>query len=193
MPAQGRRLSHRSALRERVRMVEDKPVGKIAQDTFERLIRPRLGAPSADVLVGPGTGLDTGIVSLGAGQVVAVTTDPFYVLPAFGWDRAAWFAVQIIASDAATSALPLRYLTVDLNLPPEMPDDILAEIWEATSAACCQLGVAVVTGHTGRYQGCSTPILGGATMICIGAESAYLTPAMACPGDAIVVTKGAAI
>jgi hydrogenase maturation factor len=36
-------------------------------------------------------------------------------------------------------------------------------------------------------------MVGGATCIALGAEDAYVTPAMARPGDRIVVTKGAAI
>ncbi|HZS94598.1 MAG TPA: AIR synthase family protein [Chloroflexota bacterium] len=169
------------------------PIGKVARDTFERVIQPRLGAKRPEVLVGPRTGLDTGIVSIGARRVMALTTDPFYVLPAFGWERAAWFAVQIIASDAATSALPLRYLTIDLNLPPDLRETDLAAIWQATSETCAELGIAVVTGHTGSYEGCSFPILGSATILCVGSVTEYLTPAMAAPGDAVIITKGAAI
>jgi hydrogenase maturation factor len=43
-----------------------------------------------------------------------------------GWERAAWFAVHILASDTATAGLPLRWLTVDLNLPLDLSDQDLA-------------------------------------------------------------------
>ena len=53
------------------------------------------------------------------------------MVPAYGWERAAWFAVHILASDAATSGLPLRWMSVDLNLPPEISDEDLAALWDA--------------------------------------------------------------
>jgi hydrogenase maturation factor len=55
------------------------------------------------------------------------------------------------------------------------------------------MGVAVVTGHTARYDGCTWPMVGGAVCMASGPEDRYVTPTMARPGDAVVVTKGAAI
>jgi len=101
--------------------------------------------------------------------------------------------VHILASDAATSGLPLRWMAVDLNLPPSVTDDELTQLWDAFHRACADLGIAVVTGHTARYDGCAWPMVGGATCMALGADDAYVTPEMARPGDAVVVTKGAAI
>jgi hydrogenase expression/formation protein HypE len=167
--------------------------GKATAELFEQVILQRLGAADADVLVGPKHGVDVGIVRVADGVAMALTTDPVFVVPAYGWERAAWFAVHILASDASTSGLPLRWMTVDLNLPPEIDDDELTALWDAFSRACEGLGVAVVTGHTARYDGCSWPMVGGATCIAIGSDDAYVTPTMARPGDRVVVTKGAAV
>jgi hydrogenase expression/formation protein HypE len=125
--------------------------------------------------------------------VMAATTDPVFVMPELGWERAAWFAVHILASDAATSGLPLRAMTVDLNLPPGLADEDLDALWSAYSTACTELGITILTGHTARYAGCAWPMVGGATCIAIGPEDGYITPAMARPGDRVLVTKGAAI
>jgi hydrogenase expression/formation protein HypE len=167
--------------------------GKATAELFEQVILRRLGAPDDDVLVGPKHGVDVGVVRVADGVAMALTTDPVFVVPAYGWERAAWFAVHILASDASTSGLPLRWMTVDLNLPPEIRDDELTALWDAFSRACDDLGIAVVTGHTARYDGCSWPMVGGATCIAIGSDDAYVTPTMARPGDRVVVTKGAAI
>lgn len=167
--------------------------GKIAAATFRDLIAPRLGAPRAEVVVGPRNGVDGAIIDLGAGQVMAITTDPFFVMPELGWERAGWFAVHIVASDAATSGLRPAYLAVDLNLPHSMTDGDLAGLWQAVHQTCRDLGMAIVTGHTARYDGCTFPMLGGATVVGLGAMDRYVTPAMAGPGDLIIVTKGAAI
>src|SRR5437660_2829584 len=168
-------------------------VGKISPEIFEHVIKPYLGKPSSNVLVGPQHGVDVGVVDLGGGQVMALTTDPFFIVPEYGWERAAWFAVHILASDASTSGLPLRWMAVDLNLPPELDDEGLTQLWDAFHRTCEALGISIVTGHTARYDGCAWPMVGGATCIALGPADAYVTPEMARPGDAIVVTKGAAI
>jgi hydrogenase expression/formation protein HypE len=168
-------------------------VGKVPQDLLNRVILPHLGKTRAGVLVGPAHGADAAVIDIGSGQVMAVTTDPFFVMPELGWERAAWFAVHIVASDAATSGLALRYLALDLNLPLDMPDGDIESLWPAIDEACRQLGVAIITGHTGRYEGCDFPMLGGATILATGSRDQYVTPAMARPGDAVLLTKGAAI
>jgi hydrogenase maturation factor len=167
--------------------------GKVTPEMFERVILRKLGAGDRDVLVGPQHGVDVGVVRVAPGVVMAVSADPVFIVPQYGWDRAAWFAVHILASDTSVSGLPLRWMAVDLNLPPETTDDDLTAIWEAFSRTCGELGLAVVTGHTARYDGCNWPMVGGAVCAALGPEDAYVTPAMARVGDRIVVTKGAAI
>jgi hydrogenase maturation factor len=171
----------------------DRPAGKIERETLERLILPHTGDCRPEVIAGPRHGVDVGIVDLGGGTVMALTTDPFFVMPVLGWERAGWFAVHIVASDASTSGLEPRYLAIDLNLPRDMPSADLDALWESVSRTCRELGMAIVTGHTGRYDGCSFPLVGGATAVCIGSREEYLAPSMARPGDAVIVTKGAAI
>ncbi|MBP6875910.1 MAG: AIR synthase family protein [Candidatus Eisenbacteria bacterium] len=168
-------------------------IGKISAEVFDQVIYPRLGRRRPEVLVGPRHGVDIGIVEIGGGQVMAVTTDPVFIVPPYGWERSAWFAVNILCSDAATSGLPLAYMTIDLNLPRSIAGDEFARMWQTMHEECERLGVAIVTGHTGRYEGCDYPMVGGATVIALGARDAYVTPEMARPGDAILVTKGPAI
>jgi hydrogenase maturation factor len=160
---------------------------------FERVILPRLGSADRDVLIGPRHGVDVGVVRVAEGVAMAMTADPVFVVPAYGWARAAWFAVHILASDASTSGLPLRWIAVDLNLPPETSDEDLAALWDGFHRACAGIGLAIVTGHTARYDGCTWPMVGGAVCMALGAEDAFVTPTMARPGDRVVVTEGAAI
>lgn len=168
-------------------------LGKISSEFFDHVIRARLGRPDPSVLVGPQNGVDSAIVDLGANQVMAITTDPFFVVPEYGWKRAGWFAVHILASDVSTSGFAPRYLTVDLNLPPGTSNDELEALWNSVHESCSELGVSVVTGHTGRYEGCAYPMVGGATMMATGERESYVASSMAQPGDAVIVTKGAAI
>jgi hydrogenase expression/formation protein HypE len=173
--------------------VTEQRTGKATAELFEQVILRRLGAPDQDVLVGPRHGVDVGVVRVADGIAMALTADPVFVVPAYGWERASWFAVHILASDASTSGLPLRWMSIDLNLPPAISDEDLATLWDGFHRACEGLGIAVVTGHTARYDGCEWPMVGGATCLALGSSDAYVTPTMARPGDAVVVTKGAAI
>jgi hydrogenase expression/formation protein HypE len=173
--------------------MSEQVTGKVTPEMFERVILRRLGADDRDVLVGPQHGVDVGVVRVAPGVVMAVSSDPVFIVPQYGWDRAAWFAVHILASDTSVSGLSLRWMAVDLNLPPETTDEDLTAIWEAFSRTCDELGLAVVTGHTARYDGCNWPMVGGAVCAALGPEDAYVTSTMAQVGDRIVVTKGAAI
>jgi hydrogenase maturation factor len=173
--------------------MSEQRTGKATAELFEQVILRRLGARDPDVLVGPRHGVDVGVVQVADGVAMALSADPVFVVPAYGWERAAWFAVHILASDTATSGLPLRWMSVDLNLPPSISDEDLTTLWDAFHRTCEDLGLAVVTGHTARYDGCAWPMVGGATCIALGPADAYVTPTMARPGDAVIVTKGAAI
>ena len=168
-------------------------IGKISPEIFDEIILPHLGARSPNVLVGPQHGVDVGVVDLGGDQVMAITTDPFFIVPQYGWERAAWFAVNILASDAATSGLRPTYMTVDLNLPLSITRDALEIMWTTVHRECEKIGMAIVTGHTARYEGTDYPMVGGATVISVGSKSRYVTPNMARPGDLVIVTKGPAI
>ncbi len=173
-------------------MSELPEIGKISPEIFNELIYPRLGAKSKSVIVGPQHGVDVGIVEIGD-KVVALTTDPVFIVPEYGWERAAWFAIHILASDAVTSGLKPKYLSIDLNLPMEMTKEQLQIVWDTMHRECVKLGIAVVCGHTARYENCHYPMVGGATVICVGENDEYVTPKMAKAGDKIIITKGPAI
>jgi hydrogenase expression/formation protein HypE len=168
-------------------------MGKISPEIFDELIYPRLGRRRKTVLVGPKHGVDIGIVDIGGGKVMAMTTDPVFIVPEYGFERAAWFAIHILCSDAVTSALAPTYLSIDLNLPLEMTKSELEAVWTTIDAECKKMGLAIVCGHTARYDGCHYPMVGGATVISVGEKDRYVTPQMAGRGDLIVITKGAAI
>jgi len=63
--------------------------GKATAELFERVILRRLGARDPDVLVGPQHGVDVGVVRVSDGVAMALTADPVFVVPAYGWERAA--------------------------------------------------------------------------------------------------------
>lgn len=173
--------------------VEMPEIGKVSSEIFDQIILPHLGRKRPEILVGPQHGVDVAVIDLGHNQVMVTTTDPVFVVPPYGWERSAWFAIHILASDAVTSGLAPTYITIDLNLPLGMNRQEFALLWEVMHRECDKIGMAVISGHTGRYEGCNYPMIGGATVICIGPADKYVTPNMARVGDAVIITKGPAI
>ncbi|MCX5800142.1 MAG: AIR synthase family protein [Candidatus Eisenbacteria bacterium] len=168
-------------------------IGKISPEIFDEVIFPMLGRKDSSVLVPPQHGVDVGVIDIGGGFVMAITCDPVFVVPQYGWERSAWFAIHILASDAATSGLRPRYLAIDLNLPMSITKHDLVTLWKTMHKECDKLGIAIVAGHTARYEGTDYPMIGGATMMSVGPKTDYITPAMASPDEDIVITKGPAI
>jgi hydrogenase maturation factor len=84
-------------------------------------------------------------------------------------------------------------MTIDLNLPLGIEKEQFAALWRGMHSECERLGIAVIAGHTARYQGCDYPMIGGATVMAIGPRDRYVTPAMARPGEDVLITKGPAI
>ena len=173
-------------------MNEMPEIGKISPEIFNELIFPRLGAKNGSILVGPQHGVDVGIVEIG-NKAVSFTCDPVFIVPEYGWERAAWFAIHILASDAVTCGLKPKLLAIDLNLPMEITKEQLEIMWDTMHRECERLGISVITGHTAKYENCHYPMVGGATIIGIGEKNEYVTPRLAGAGDKIIITKGPAI
>lgn len=167
-------------------------IGKISEEVFNHLIFPHLGAHRSEILIGPQHGIDVGIVQI-ANKAVAMTSDPVFIVPEYGFKRAAWFAIHILASDVVTSGLSPTYLTIDLNLPLSMSEEELTIVWQTIDEECKKMGMAIITGHTARYENCHYPMVGGATVIAVGDIQKYVSPRFISVGDKIIITKGPAI
>src|SRR5437879_11779339 len=168
-------------------------MGKVSRTFFENVIARHLGERRKDVAVGPANGVDVGVVRLPDGRALISTTDPIYIVPQYGWERAAWFAFHILASDLTTSGVAPQYVTRDGNLPMEIEDEQIETMLRITDRECRKYGAAIVTGHTGRYEGCAYPMVGGATFLAIAPKDGWVTADMAKPGNRLLVTKTAAL
>ncbi|MGZ0747611.1 AIR synthase family protein [Haloparvum sp. AD34] len=168
--------------------------GKISRSFFEAHVAPNLGAERDDVALGPAHGCDFGVIRPeGSSHATVLATDPVSILPALGFDRAARFALHIVLSDVAVSGIPPSHLSIAFALPPEIADSEFATLWGAVHEECAALDIAVTTGHTARYPGCSFPWVGAATAIGVGDPDRIVRPDGAQPGDRLVVTKGPAV
>ena len=169
------------------------PMGKVSRAFFENVIAHYLGARRGDVAVGPANGVDIGVVRFSDGRALLSTTDPIYIVPQYGWERAAWFAFHILASDLTTSGVAPQYITLDWNLPMDIEDEQIETMLRVIDRECKKYGASIVTGHTGRYEGCSYPMVGGATFLAIAPKDGWVTANMARPGNHLLVTKSAGL
>ncbi|WP_227355386.1 AIR synthase family protein [Haladaptatus salinisoli] len=167
-------------------------LGKVDRAFFEEYIYPHLGAERDDVTLGPQHGVDFGVFEVGE-KAVVTATDPVFVMPSLGFERAAWFAFHILMSDVAVSGLRPTHLAVDFNLPPEITDEEFETVWTTFDREARELGVSIVTGHTARYAGCNYPMVGGANAMAVGDPEDVVRPDGALPGDRVLVTKGPAV
>lgn len=167
-------------------------LGKIDRSFFDSYIQSNLGAEREDVTLWPDHGVDFGAIDVD-GTAVVMATDPLFIMPSLGFERAAWFAFHILMSDVAVSGLHPSHLSIDFNLPPEITDEEFETVWTTIDAEATELGVSVVTGHTARYEGCNYPMVGGGTTIAVGDHDDLIRPDGAQVGDRIVITNGPAI
>jgi len=167
--------------------------GKVPRDFLESVVFSNLGAKRRALLVKPGHGLDNAVVSLGGKKVLLATSDPLSVIPSIGLKESARLSVHLLASDLTTSGVSPQFAMLDLNLPPEMGLPEVGTYLKAIGDECRKLGIAIAGGHTGRYPGSGYTVVGGGMMFSVAERDAYVTPAMATPGDSVLITKGAAI
>lgn len=170
-------------------MILGKPKRRVLAATVFQLT----GAGRPEVVRGPRPGVDCSVVRVDKGQVMIASTDPVSFIPSLGPEDSAWLSVHALASDVATSGVPPRFAMFELNLPPSLSDELLGRYWKSIHTACKNLGISIIGGHMGRFQGCDYTIVGGSTMFAVERENAYVTSEMARAGDDLIATKSAGI
>ncbi len=165
------------------------PVGKLPPELLARLLAH---APVTDprVLVRPGLGLDCAVVETpGTDTLLVFKSDPI----TFATDALGWYLVQVNANDLATTGATPRWFLATLLLPETHTTPALAERLNADiAAACAELGISVIGGHTEITAGLERPLAAGA-LIGEVARTDLVTPRGARPGDRLLLTKGVPI
>ena len=160
------------------------PVGKLRATTLQALLDKR---PVKDprVVVGPKVGEDAAVIDLGDRYLVA-TTDPI----TFATDDIARYALQVNANDVAVRGARPRWFLATLLLPEgRTTDDSVERLFVDLHAACDELDVALVGGHTEVAHGLDRVVIAG-TMLGEVAKDKLVTTGGARVGDAVVLTKG---
>ena len=139
------------------------------------------------VVVGPRFGEDAAVIDLGDRCLVS-TMDPV----TFATDLIGWYLVQINANDVAVMGAAPKWMTATILMPPSCREEDVRQVFDQIHAACKEIGVTLVGGHTEI-----TPSVHRA--IAIGALQGEATrdrvvfSSGARPGDSILLTKAIAI
>ena len=165
-------------------MSDTLPLGKLPPELLVPLLARYTGA-APGVVVGPGLGLDAAVVEIG-GRLLVAKSDPI----TFATDDIGWYAVHVNANDIVALGATPRWFLATLLLPeaattPALVEALLAQI----AAACADVGVALVGGHTEISHGLNRPIIVG-TMLGETTRERLVTAAGAQVGDAVLLTKG---
>lgn len=148
---------------------------------------PHLGHRRSDVLVHAATGEDSAVIDFGS-QVCIVTSDPITGTKA----NAGWLAVHVNCNDiAAAGGEPIGVL-VTILLPSDDHESALSQIMRDVERAAGELGIEVVGGHSEITTGIEAPII-AVTAVGRAAKGRNVTSSGARPGDALLLTKTAAI
>lgn len=163
------------------------PTGKLPADLLARLLQD-YAMTDPRVVVGPRVGEDAAVIDFGETYLIA-KTDPI----TFATDEIGWYAVNVNANDIACTGGTPRWFLATALLPAGRTDADLAEsIFSQLSAACRQLDITLIGGHTEITHGIDRPIIVG-LMLGETTPDGLVRTAGAQPGDALLLTKGIAV
>lgn len=166
---------------------------KFSEKKFSVLFQDAFGAENPAVKTGPGFGVDCSLISLNGQMDMLCASDPLSYIPALGPQLSAYLSVHLLANDLATGGKAPQFFQMVLNLPENMDQETFRVYWDAIHLECKKINMAITGGHTGWVFGQNSTVSGGGTMFSTGKKNSFLTADQAKPGNAIVLTKQAAI
>src|SRR5690606_18251654 len=168
-------------------------IGKINHAFFEQLIPGSCGYNREEVRVGPKFGVDVSLIDLPGQMTMAVTSDPLTLIPSLGLEESAWLSVQLLANDMSTTGFAPMYGQFVLNLPAGFSENDFKIYWDYIAKFCTDIGLSITGGHTGFIEGQNSTIAGGGTFFTVAPKNQLLVSEGAREGDAILVSKEAAL
>jgi hydrogenase expression/formation protein HypE len=157
-------------------------MGKLDSKELKKLLSCLKKDPR--VIVPPMSGYDSGVHMMG-NKYLVVSTDPCVNVPEkwFGW-----LLVNYAASDVALFGARPEFCVINLLGPLSAKPQVFQAIMEQACNSADELSMAIVTGHTGTYDGLSR-IVGVCTAYGTVAKEKLITPGGAQIGDYILCTK----
>src|SRR5438067_5697266 len=162
------------------------PAGKLPFDLLTQLLAP-FTPRDPRVRVGARAGEDAAIIDLGERLLVAAA-DPI----TFATDQIGRYAVAVNANDIAVRGATPRWFLATLLLPPGTTRTEVQANMDDLAAACRELEIDLVGGHTEVTTGIDRPIVAGAMLGEVAAEL-LVTTGGARPGDALLLGGALAV
>lgn len=158
-------------------------MGKLPTEQLQKLLECIRKSPS--VIVPPMPGFDSGVHLISENECLVVSTDPCVDVPEkwFGW-----LLIHYAASDVALFGAKPEFCTIALLGPASTSPETFTRIMKQTCEAADELEMAIVTGHTGCYDGISA-LVGTCTAYGRVSRDKLITPRDSKAGDRIVCTK----
>jgi len=172
------------------------PAGKLPLDLLAELLAP-LAPRDPRVRVGARTGEDAAIIDMkesstsafgGGERLLVVAADPI----TFATDLIGRYAVAVNANDVAVRGATPRWFLATLLLPPGTTRAGVRAIMNDLAAACRELEIDLVGGHTEVTSGIDRPIVAGAMLGEVAPER-LVTTGGARPGDALLLGGALAV
>ena len=170
-------------------------IGKLDNETLQRLVLGRTGAARQEVIAGPGIGEDCSVLDFGAYECV-LSTDPITSTAS----HIGTLAVHVACNDVASNGVEPFAVMLTFLFPPSVTEEEIGEIARQADEAAKELGVQIAGGHTEITDAVTQPI---ASATAIGrvqkkkkqtrGGASFTKEDTPKPGDMIVVTKSLAL
>lgn len=159
-------------------------IGKLPEPVLIRSVLKEIKHRREEVLVGPAVGQDCAVLKARDGEVLVFSSDPITgTVKDIGSH-----SVHITANDLAASGAEPVGIMITILLTPETEEAELKEMMRGVEAACSQLNIEVMGGHTEITDVVKQPLI-SLTGVGTIKEKEVLTTASVKPGQDIVITK----
>jgi hydrogenase maturation factor len=154
------------------------PKGKLRGEELKRIVLQHLPMLTESATLN----LDFSRFSAG-GRDLIVSCDPIIGIPS---DYYGFSAVHVPGADIAVAGVKPRFLELGVYYPPDYPADWLDRNMRDLGDEARRLGIKIVGGHTGGYDGLSLPLI---SSTCIGiVEDRLLSPSQIMADDRLLVS-----
>jgi hydrogenase expression/formation protein HypE len=137
------------------------------------------------IIVPPIAGFDSGVHEINNETCMVVSTDPCLGVPK---ERFGWFLIQYAASDVAMFGARPEYAAINLLGPAKTSATAFKKIMRQVCDTADELGISIITGHTGTYKELHT-LIGTCTAYGFIPKNRLITPAGAKPHDYALCIK----
>lgn len=163
-------------------------LGKVSEAVLKRSVLNQIAHRREEVLVGPAIGEDCSVLAIEEDEVLVLSTDPITgTVQDIGT-----LAVHITANDIASNGAEVIGIMLTILLPDGTEEAQLRAAMQDMEAACRQLNIEIIGGHTEVTKAVCQPIV---TVTGVGKmkRSDMIKTAGAKPGQEIVMTKWAGL